>query len=106
MLQREMDGCQAGFCRIQEKSNGERNSQYLFLSRIWLTQFAQQKHFNENFDHTNRGPCLSKKFPKGFDRCIAFLIHIDSLNTLLKTFNTKSWNSVKARIINDHALSP
>lgn len=66
MLQREMDGCQAGFCRIQEKSNGERNSQYLFLSRIWLTQFAQQKHFNENFDHTT--PIVDHACQKNFQK--------------------------------------
>lgn len=94
-------GCQPGFCHILEISNGDKNVQNCFLSRGAFIRSIQKQHFNENVDHTNRGPCLSTKYPDGFDRCIALPIHIDSSNRFLKTFHTSFWNSVKSRLINN-----
>lgn len=94
-------GCEPGFCQILEMPNGDRNAQCYFLSRIKFIQSIQQQHFNKNVDHTNRGPCLSTKYPKGFDWCRALPLHIDSSKKFLKNFHTKFWNSVKSKIIND-----
>lgn len=81
-------GCQQGFCQILEIPNGDKNVQYYFLSRGAFISSIQKQHFNENVDHTNRGPCLSTKYPDGFDRCIALPIHINSSDRFLKTFHT------------------
>lgn len=94
-------GCQPGFCQILEIPSADRNAQCYFLSRINFIQSIQQQHFNQNVDHTNRGPCLSTKYPRGFDRCRALPIHIDSSKKFLKNFHTKFWNSVKSKIINE-----
>lgn len=95
-------GCQPGFCRIRKTLNDDRNvCYYYFLSRGTFISSIEKQHFNENVDHTNRGPCLSTKYPDGFDRCVALPVHIDSSNRFLKTFHTTFWNSVKSKILND-----
>nr|XP_034326962.1 uncharacterized protein LOC109620908 isoform X2 [Crassostrea gigas] len=87
--------CQPGFCKLIQC-----HAKCDYYSRTGFLQLRQQRNFNVNFDHRNRGPCFSTNYPDGFDRCYAISVHPDSSNVFLKTFQTKFWNDVKLDIMN------
>ncbi|XP_052702548.1 uncharacterized protein LOC128179091 [Crassostrea angulata] len=90
------NGCKPGFCKLT------RFGIKWYWSRIQFLLLRQTVAINVNFDQRNHGPCFSTNYPDGFDRCHAIVIHPDSSNVFLQTFETKFWNDVKMKIINQN----